>query len=202
MSEPQRQRMTPEEFFEWQTKQDRNYELVDGIPALPLKAMTGATRRHDRVVTNTLFALMQRLRGGPCWPATDDIATRIPRGNVRRPDITVDCNPAADSTLEASEPRMLVEVLSPSTAGVDLIKKVEEYKTLPAAQVIMVIDTRTAGIGVWRRDGEDWRMESYEGRDKVVPLPEINAELPLSEVYDQIEIRHKVDPERGWPVPI
>jgi Uma2 family endonuclease len=155
--------MTPDEFFEWQKSQDKNYELVDGVPVLPLKAMTGATRRHDRIVTNTLFALMQRLRGGPCWPTTDDIATRIPKGNVRRPDITVDCSPAADSRLETVEPRVLVEVLSPSTAGIDQIRKVEEYKSLRSAQVLMIIDARTRNVGVWRRDGNEWRHDSPAG---------------------------------------
>ena len=52
MSEPRPRRMTADEFFEWQKNQDRNYELVDGFPVLPLKAMTGATLRHDRVTTN------------------------------------------------------------------------------------------------------------------------------------------------------
>jgi Uma2 family endonuclease len=202
MSEPQQRRMTAEEFFEWQARQDKNYELVDGVPVLPLKAMTGATRRHDRIVTNTLFALMRRLRGGPCWPTTDDIATRIPRGNVRRPDITVDCSSAADSRLEASEPTVLVEVLSPSTAGIDTIKKVEEYKTLLSARVLLLIDARTLNAGAWRRDGEEWNLESYEGREAVIPLPEIGAELPLAEVYEQVEIRHKVDPETGRPIPL
>jgi hypothetical protein len=39
--------MTADEFLLWQQDQDRNYELVDGLPVLPLKAMTGATHAHD-----------------------------------------------------------------------------------------------------------------------------------------------------------
>ena len=71
MSEPQQRRMTPDEFFEWQKRQDKNYELVDGIPVLPLKAMTGATLRHDRVTVNAMISLGNQLRGGPCRPQTD-----------------------------------------------------------------------------------------------------------------------------------
>lgn len=188
MAEPQHQRMTPDEFFEWQKAQDRNYELVDGIPVLPLKAMTGATRRHDRVVTNTMFALMRRLHGGPCWPTTDDIAARIPKGNVRRPDISVECSPGADSRMEVKEPRLLVEVLSPSTAGVVQFIKLEEYKTLSATQVILIIDTRTTSVAAWRREGVQWLLETYNSRDATIELPEIDAELPLAEIYDQVEI--------------
>ena len=202
MAEPQHRRMTPDEFFEWQKNQERNYELVDGVPVVPLKAMTGATRRHDRLVTNTMFALMQRLRGGPCWPTTDDIATRIPKGNVRRPDITVDCHPGADAGMEAIEPRVIIEVLSPSTASIDQINKVEEYKTIPTARVLLIIDSRTATVGAWRLGAAGWQLESYDGLEQVVPLPEIGTELPLSEIYDQIEIRHRMDRERGWPIPL
>ena len=48
MAEPQLRRMTQDEFFEWQEHQDRLYELVDGVPVLPLKMMTGASQAHDR----------------------------------------------------------------------------------------------------------------------------------------------------------
>ena len=72
MGERQPKRMTPEEFFEWQARQDKNYELVDGIPVLPIKAMTGATARHDTVTVNAIIALGNQLRGKPCRPRTQD----------------------------------------------------------------------------------------------------------------------------------
>jgi len=83
MAEPQLRRMTAEEFFAWQEKQDKLYELVDGLPVLPLKMMTGASRAHDRAVVNIIVSLGNQLRGGPCRPTTDDLAVRIPAGNVR-----------------------------------------------------------------------------------------------------------------------
>src|SRR5215208_2313580 len=70
MSELQLHRMTPEEFFAWQAKQDKLYELVDGLPVLPLKMMTGASRAHDRVVVNIIRELANQLRGGPYQPTT------------------------------------------------------------------------------------------------------------------------------------
>ncbi|HVI27792.1 MAG TPA: hypothetical protein VM780_03930 [Hansschlegelia sp.] len=36
--------MTADEFLVWQQDQEQNFELVDGLPVLPLKAMTGAPR--------------------------------------------------------------------------------------------------------------------------------------------------------------
>jgi Uma2 family endonuclease len=114
MSEPQTRRMTPDEFFEWQKKQDKNYELVDGLPLLPLKAMTGATRAHDRLTVRLLSSLSRQLGNGPCEPLTQDIAIRTPLG-VRRPDVLVDCGSLGPRSVEAAEPRIVVDVLSPST---------------------------------------------------------------------------------------
>ena len=183
MSEPQRQRMTPEEFFEWQASQDRNYELVDGVPLLPLKAMTGATARHDRVAVNALVSLANQLRGGPCWPQSTDIAVRVPGGGVRRPDMTVDCGPFLDSSMEAQEPRLVLEVLSPSTMNFDRFRKLDEYRAHAAIRVILLAETRIPKVGLWRRNDEGWAVEEYEGLEATVPLPEIGAWLPLAELY-------------------
>jgi Uma2 family endonuclease len=176
--------MTPDEFFEWQKSQDQNYELVDGVPVLPLKAMTGATRRHDGVTVNATVSLANQLRGGPCRPHTDDIAVRIPGGAVRRPDMTVDCGPPVDISIEAQEPRLVLEVLSPSTMGVDRFRKLEEYKSHPSIQLILLAETRLAKVGVWRRHGDAWQPEDYQGLEQEIDLSEIGAVLPLRDLYD------------------
>ncbi len=56
MADPQRKSMTVEEFFAWQTDQEERYELVDGVP-IPLRAMTGASNRHDVLVVNVIGLL-------------------------------------------------------------------------------------------------------------------------------------------------
>jgi Uma2 family endonuclease len=107
--------MTPEEFFQWQLGQEDRYELVDGFP---VKMMTGASERHDRIVVNIIAGLHAQLRGTRCRPVTDDVAVRTRINSLRRPDITVTCGEARDDSYEAQEPKMIVEVLSPSNAGV------------------------------------------------------------------------------------
>jgi Uma2 family endonuclease len=184
MSEPRPRRMTADEFFEWQKSQDRSYELVDGVPILPLKAMTGATLRHDRVTTNATIHLGSQLRGGPCRMASTDVAIRIPTGGVRRPDLSVDCGAFADAAMEAQEPRLVLEVLSPSTASVDRVRKLDEYRSHPAIRVILLADTRTPKVAVWRRGGLAWQAEDYDGLDAVIELPEISARLSLAELYE------------------
>jgi Uma2 family endonuclease len=176
--------MTVEQFLEWQLRQERLHELVDGVPVVPLKMMTGATQRHDRVVVNALAYLANQLRGKPCRPMTDDVAVRIPSGNIRRPDITVDCGKGSDRDMTAAEPRVVIEVLSPSTLSFDRFRKLEEYKTVASMQAVILIDTEQPQVTVHRRTGQAWSAATMEGLDAVVELREIEASLPLSELYE------------------
>lgn len=175
--------MTVEEFFEWQLRQDRNYELVDGVPVTTVKAMTGASQRHDTVTVNAIIALGTRLRGTSCRPNTQDQSIRTFRG-TRRPDILIERGPRNDRSLAAAEPRVVIEVLSPSTMRVDRVEKLAEYQANEAIRVILLVNTEAPVVSLWRRGGDNaWKAEIVEGLDAVVPLPEIGAELPLAELY-------------------
>lgn len=187
MAEPQRRSMTPEEFFAWQLDQEERYELVDGVP-VPLRGMTGASDAHDAVAVNILGLLWNQLRGGPCRVATADTAVRTSIRGIRRPDVTVECAPIDRTSYEAHAPKLVVEVLSPSTRQMDRIRKVEEYKRLPTLTGIMLVEPGLAQVLVLRRDGAEWRDEAYAGLHAVVPLPEIGASLTLRDLYEGVPL--------------
>lgn len=182
MGEQRHKKMTVEEFFEWQQSQDKNYELVDGVPVLAVKAMTGASDRHDAITVNAIASLAGRLRGKPCRPRTQDRAIRTFRG-TRRPDVLIDCGKPDRTSWEAADPRVVIEVLSPSTTRYDRFRKLEEYKLLPAVYVILLVDTEAPRVTVWRRGESGWGYEDLAGLDATIQLPEIGTDLPLSELY-------------------
>lgn len=186
MGEQLRKKMTVDEFFEWQKRQDRNYELVDGVPVLTIKAMTGASARHDTIAVNALSALHQRLRGGPCRPRTSDQSVLTFRG-TRRPDVSIECGKPHDASMATAEPRVVIEVLSPSTTRYDRFQKLEEYKLQPAIKVILLVDTGQPRVTVWRRAGEGWGNHEISGPDAVIDLPEIGTELPFAELYLDVD---------------
>ncbi len=188
MAEPKLHRMSEDEFFAWQEKQGRLYELVNGLPVLPLKMMTGASQAHGRAVVNIIRSLGNQLRGGPCRPTTDDLAVRIPAGNVRRPDVTVECGQAGRRDMAVRDPRVVIEVLSPSTMSFDRFKKVVEHQTVGTLTHILLIDTEVPRVDVLSRSGtETWTSTRYEGLDAKVDLSAINASLDLAEVFEGIE---------------
>src|SRR6202041_1457742 len=109
---PVLRRWTVDEFFDWQARQPERYELVDGFP---IRMMAGARNVHDDIVVNLLAELRTQLRGSGCRPFTGDGSIETIPGQIRRPDVGVDCGQRDPAGLKAALPRMVAEVLSPTT---------------------------------------------------------------------------------------
>jgi Uma2 family endonuclease len=175
MAQQKLQHMTQDEFLDWQSGQDKAYELVEGLPVLPLKMMTGTTRRHDRIVINAIGWFLRELPDGPCQPWTDAVAIKIPQGNIRRPDVSVDCGTLDDQELVAAEPKLVIEVLSPSTMNFDRVVKLGEYKRVESINTILLVDTQEPQMTVYQRDGEGWTEKLFRG---LGVIDQTDIELP------------------------
>lgn len=186
MADAAPRRMTPEEFFRWQNGQDDAFELVDGRPVPRNRMMTGAPVQHDRVKVNVIVALHRSLRGSPFRSMTGAVAIRTGSASLRRPDVTVDGGPLVLDSYEAHEPRLVVEIASPSTTSVDLIVKLGEYKRHLSLRYILLLETVAPVALLYRREAEGWQPDLFEGLEAVIDLPEIGARLALADVYDDL----------------
>jgi len=185
MSHAADDRLTEAQFFAWLTLQETRHELVDGQP----RARVGATRRHDRIVTNTIIALGTRLRGGRCVLTSPDTAIRIPNGNIRYPDVSVDCGRFFDRDRAADAPALVVEGLSPSTSAFDQSRKLEEYKSVAALRHVLIVDPDQPGIIAHRRGTAGWDSHFVAGLEAVVEIAALDLALPLAEIYQGLEFR-------------
>ena len=193
MADSARLTMTPEDFFVWQRDQDELDERVDGQPVPRHRMMTGASMQHDRATVNVIVSLGTQLRGTSCRPTTADIALRTSIRGLRRPDVMVECAPLVPDTYEAREPKLVVEVASPSTTTIDQTRKVEEYKRHPTLAYILLVETLKPQALLYRRLGDGWDIETFEGLDAVIALPEIGATLSLAEIYDGLSFPPRRD---------
>ncbi|MCH7224605.1 Uma2 family endonuclease [Haloferula sp. A504] len=162
------------------------HEYVGGS----VHAMAGATNRHNAIAVNAMVSLGAQLRGKSCRPFNSDTKVRIDFPDHTRfyyPDAMVVCrsNPAGDHFQES--PVVVVEVLSDSTRRTDLEEKREAYLTMPSLKALIFVEPDSPRVVIHRRRAEGgFGSEVHSGLDAVVPLPEIEAELPLAELYDQI----------------
>ena len=187
MSEGAIRRMSPDEFLQWDLEAaDHRHELVDGVP----RAMVGARRGHDRIVMNCARDIGVQLLDSPCQPFSEAVAVVMPRGNVRRPDLGVDCAPLDPAATAAGEPRLVIEVLSRSTRALDQVGKLDEYKTVECLDYIVLIDPELPEVIVWSRNDERvWRHRPLRGLDAAIDMPTLRLTLRLADIYRGITFR-------------
>jgi Uma2 family endonuclease len=163
------------------------HEYLGGV----VYAMSGARNVHNLVATNTTVSLGSRLRGKRCRPYNSDtkIRVRLPL-HVRfyYPDVSVICRPNPPDDSFQDEPAALFEVLSRKTRRIDEGEKKDAYLTIPSLCVYALIEQETAAVVVYRRTEQGFVREVYEDLDAVIPLLEIEAELPLAEIYDGVDV--------------
>jgi Uma2 family endonuclease len=82
-----------------------------------------------------------------------------------------------------TNPIVLVEVTSPSSAGYDRGAKLEHYRRIEALREVVLIAHDEQRVDVWRRlEGFGWRCESY-GPAGSVRLDSLGCELSVAEIY-------------------
>ena len=176
---------TIDEFFAWQSRQAERYELVNGFP---VRMQVGARNVHNDIVINILGELRTRLRGSGCNPFNGDGSIETIPGQIRRPDAGVDCGPRDPEAYKAATPRMVVEVLSPTTRDFDTYNKLAEYKQVESLDIILIVEPNAPDVSVWSRGQDRARVRRIvEGLDAIVDMPSLGSVLPLTEIYDGVE---------------
>ena len=173
--------MEAEEFLLWCLDKDARYELIEGVP---VEMMAGASAVHDRIVVNIISLLHAQLRGGPCHPATADLAVRTRIRSVRRPDVTVTCDPPRGDVYDVQQPRMVVEVLSPSNVGVAWDRKLREYRRREGLDYILLIDAKLVAATLYLRNDGGWDDQDFERLSETIELSRIGCRLAMADIYE------------------
>ena len=90
--------------------------------------------------------------------------------------------------LKAALPRMVAEVLSPTTRDFDAFEKLAEYQRVASLRYILVVEPNAPEVVLWSRGADEaWTRRVVEGIGREVAMPEIGVVLSLSELYDGVE---------------
>lgn len=178
-------RMTREQFLDWVATQEGRWEF-DGFEPV---AMTGGTRNHDRICQNIYFALRSRLRGGPCEVLGPTAGVAVGEDAVRYPDALVTCTRGPGTDRLMPNPLIVFEVISPTSSRIDRIVKLREYRGVPSIRRYVIVESTSAALTLHARpDGESpWTTTALTGGE-ILPLPEIGLELPVSELFEGVEL--------------
>jgi Uma2 family endonuclease len=169
--------LTLEEFLVWERAQPVRYEF-DGTQPIPV-GMTGGSTDHERLIARTIMAVGARLRE-PCEVFASGLKV-VTEGRVRYPDVTVACG-ANDGEDDTVQPRIVFEVLSPSSALTDRRVKAMEYRSVASILAYVILNQERPEATVMRR-ADGWQETHLAGRQATLSLPEIDVEVPLSALY-------------------
>jgi Uma2 family endonuclease len=181
--------LTPEQYLAAERLAERKSEYLNG----EVFAMAGASRWHSTITINSAASLHDQLRTGPCQVHSADMRVRVnPTGNYlyAHPDLSVVCGEARfedkhfDTLLN---PKILIEVLSPSTEPFDRRSKATLYRQLPSLEEYLLIAQDRIRVEHYvRQPSGDWLRSEWIDRNDGVELPSVGATLKLSDVYHRV----------------
>ena len=180
-------RFDRQDFFAWEPEQPVKHEYVAG----EVFAQAGARQNHVVVAGNCFAALRQRLRGTPCRAYISDMQLEVAQADaVFYPDVMVSCHPedlAAERVLH--HPRVIVEVLSDSTAAYDRGGKFAAYRMLESLQEYVLIDPERRSLEIFRRlPSNDWLLATGDSARALV-LAALDMEIGFDEVFEDVAVQ-------------
>ena len=96
----------------------------------------------------------------------------------------MDCGDPAGSAREAGKPTLVIEVESPSTGMVDAVDKLEEYKSLPSMQYILLVSIKRPRVRFYFRNAAgSWESQVIIGMESQIAMPLIGVTLSLGDMY-------------------
>jgi Uma2 family endonuclease len=175
--------MSAQEYFDWEAQQLERHDFYEG----EVFAMSGASDSHNLAASNALVALTLHLRGTPCRVFTSDMRLQLAANrHYCHPDVFVTCDPrdrTPESRLLKQHPRLVVEVLSPSTADCDRGLKFEQYRQLESLEEVLFIDADRRVAELYQRGpAPQWLMTPARAGD-VLHLRSVDLQLEVAALF-------------------
>ncbi len=180
--------LTPEQYLAIERKAEFRSEFYRG----EMFAMAGASLEHNRVKDNLIGELYGRLKGSGCHSYSSDMRVKVSAtGLYTYPDIAIVCGKAEveDDVFDTLlNPRVIIEVLSDSTANYDRGKKYRHYQQIASFQeyVLVAQDEPVVERFVRQPDGS-WNGIIVEGLDGDLALVTVPVRVSLRDIYAGVE---------------
>jgi Uma2 family endonuclease len=186
MNEHVRATMTKASFLVWAERQERRYEFKDGAVVM----MTGGSRAHAWIISDINRIIGAGINRRIWRMGMADLAVEIGE-DIRYPDVVVEPAGGDRKAPSTSTPVVVVEVLSPSSLGTDMIAKAAEYMSLESLETYIVASQDEPRLWLWNRSRDTARAwpkmpEEIDGTERVVPIPALGIQLPMAEIFEAL----------------
>lgn len=178
---------SPEEYLTLERAAEFKSEYFNG----EIIAMAGESLNHGRIKADTLKIIGRQLAGKDCEDFTSDTKVRTPGLNVfGYPDIVIVCGQILyhDQFQDVIlNPKMIIEVLSPSTELYDRGEKFASFRQLESLTDYLLISQDKVRIEHYVRHGKFWLLSEESDLANSIAIESIECTLPLNEVYARVQ---------------
>ncbi len=173
---------SPQEYLAMEHENAIRHEYRQGL----VYAMAGGSDNHSRLSINLLTEINLHLREGDCQFFSGDVKVNYANNFFYYPDTFVTCNPRDRSDRYVKRyPKLVAEVLSPSTEEFDRGAKFEDYQVLESLEEYVLISQDEMRVECRRRSASNpghWETESYGPGDRIF-LKRIGLEVAIADLY-------------------
>lgn len=178
-------RMTVDQFLDWDDGTDTRYELYQGLPV----AMAPGRQAHQRLQSRLLQRIGGGLRPGCEVVGEGGIKPSLYGDTFVIPDLLVTCAPSQPTEGYFTDPILIVEILSPSTAEADREIKLPAYRAMPSVREIVLVSSQRLYAEVHRRlDDTRWLTILHTAPDAELGLDTVGLTVALGELYADLGI--------------
>ncbi len=179
--------LTPEEYLAIERKAEYRSEYYAG----EMFALAGASRRHNRIVSNLVIRLGIQLEDTPCNIYSTDLKVKIPAtGLYTYPDVVVTCGEELFDGVETDvllNPILIIEVLSDSTEAYDRGKKFGYYQQLSSLKEYVLVAQDTHKIERYiRQSDEQWLYSEAHTPEDTIIFSSIECRIALKNIYAKV----------------
>ena len=178
-------KLSVEEYIQRERESDTKYEYHNG----EVYALAGGTLNHTKLCGNIYAELRSKLKNLNCNPYTSEAKLSIKNKNTFvYPDSIVVCGEIKTSEKDKNaitNPTLIVEVLSKSTAHYDRGDKFHLYRQIPSLQEYVLIEQVKPVVEIYyRKERNDiWQISRIEGLDQAIKLQSLDIEISMSKLY-------------------
>jgi Uma2 family endonuclease len=194
-------RYSPEEYLAMEVASVERHEYRDGEIVL----MTGAMPNHNRISRNLCTKLTVGFEGKDFEVFAADQRLWIPSVSLYTyPDLMVIAgelalHPGRRGT--ATNPLMIIEVLSKSTQNYDRTDKFAAYRSIPGFQEYLLVSQYRQYIEHYikttvKTSHKAWIYQEYDETDTVVQLQSIGLEIPIAAIYNKVNFAEDSEADR------
>jgi len=185
-----KQKMTIQEYLAFEKLSTDKHEYYRG----EIFMMAGAMPRHNVIFKNVFRDIATHLKGKTCQPYGSDLRINIPENTLfTYPDISIICGDIVTSEHDddsATQPTILIEILSQSTKNYDRGNKFKLYRDIPTLKEYILIDSESISIEAFSiNQNNHWELVEYKTLDSSLSIASIGFQLPLVEIYDGTKLQ-------------